>query len=67
MVSNAISVQRFTTRSVSVHSNHTFHNYRLRDLGLDTLKFRRLHEDMTSLYKFSDRKAGMKEALGMGG
>ena len=39
---------------------------RLRDLGLVTLKFRRLREDLISLYKIFNGKAGMKEALGIG-
>ena len=39
---------------------------RLRDLGLVTLKFRKLREDMVSLYQVFNGKAGMKEALGIG-
>ena len=32
-----------------------------------TLKFRRLREDLGSLYKIFNGKAGMKESIGIGG
>ena len=66
MLSNAVeSVQRFTTRSVRSLRHLPYPN-RLRDLGLVTLKFHRLREDLVSLYKVFNGKAGMKEALGIG-
>ena len=51
MASNSIeSVQRFATRSV--HSlRHLPYPDRLRDLGLVTLKFLIVREDLISLYK----------------
>ena len=64
--SNSIeTVQRFATRSL--HSlRHLPYPDILRDLGLVTLKFRRLRQDLVSLYKVFNGKAGMKEALGIG-
>ena len=65
-LSNAIeSVQRFTTRSVR-SLRHLQYPDRLRNLGFVTLKFRRLREDLISLYKTFNGKAGMNEALGIG-
>ena len=62
MLSNAIgSVQRFSTRSVR-SLRYLLYPNRLRDLGLVTLKFHRLREDLISLYKNFNGKAGMKEA-----
>ena len=56
-----------TTRTRSVRSlRHLPYPNRLRDLGLATLKFRMLREDLISLYKVLNGKAGMKEALGIG-